>query len=174
MLSFTAVNTTTLSVPTLHPFYTYQCKVAAVTVGLGPYSTAVEVELPEDGKQVYSVPLLFQIDTNCFVFITFSFLTAPSSSPVMLTFSNITDTSFSLVWQNPPPEDHNGIIRLYFINITEEETGRQFQLTSSTPYILVEFLHPFYTYVSTVAASTVDVGPFSPPFTVTTLEAGMI
>ena len=100
-------------------------------------------------------------------------LTAPSSPPVMLTFSNITDTSFSLVWQNPPPEDQNGIIRLYFINITEEETGRQFQLTSSAPHILVEFLHPFYTYVCTVAASTVDIGPYSSPFIVTTLEAGM-
>ena len=100
-------------------------------------------------------------------------LTAPSSPPVMLTFSNITDSSFSLVWQNPLPEDQNGIIRLYFINITEEETGRQLQLTSSAPHILVEFLHPFYTYVCTVAASTVDIGPYSSPFIVTTLEAGM-
>ena len=61
LLSFTAVNTTTLSVPTLHPFYTYTCIVAAVTVGLGPYSATVEVKLPEDGKQVYSVLFLFQI-----------------------------------------------------------------------------------------------------------------
>ena len=91
----------------------------------------------------------------------------------MLTFGTTTDTSFSLMWQNPPLEDQNGIIRLYFINITEEETGRQFQLTSSAPHILVEFLHPFYTYVCTVAASTVDIGPYSPPLTVTTLEAGM-
>ena len=91
----------------------------------------------------------------------------------MLMFSTITDSSFSLMWQNPPPGDQNGIIRLYFINITEEETGRQFQLTSSAPHILVEFLHPFYTYVCTVAASTVDIGPYSPPLTVTTLEAGI-
>ena len=91
----------------------------------------------------------------------------------MLTFSNITDSSFSLVWQDPPPEDQNGIIRIYFINITEEETGRHFQLTSSAPHILVEFLHPFYTYVCTVAASTVNIGPYSPPLIVTTLEAGM-
>ena len=55
LLSFTTVNTTTLSVPTLHPFYTYTCIVAAVTVGIGPYSATVEVELPEDGKHVYSV-----------------------------------------------------------------------------------------------------------------------
>ena len=78
------------------------------------------------------------------------------------------------MWQNPLPEDQNGIIRLYFINITEEETGRQLQLTSSAPHILVEFLHPFYTYVCTVAASTVDIGPYSPAFTVITLEAGMV
>ena len=91
----------------------------------------------------------------------------------MLIFSNITDSSFSLLWQDPPPEDQNGIIRLYFINITEEETGREFQLTSSAPHIFVEFLHPFYTYVCTVAASTVGVGPFSPPLTVKTLEAGI-
>ena len=54
LLSFTTVNTTTLSVPMLHPFYTYTCIVAAVTVGVGPYSTTVGVELPEDGKQLYS------------------------------------------------------------------------------------------------------------------------
>ena len=92
----------------------------------------------------------------------------------MLTFSNITDSSFTLVWHDPAAEDQNGIIRLYFINITEEETGRQFQLTSSAPHVLVEFLHPFYTYVCTVAASTVDIGPYSPPLTVTTQEAGML
>ena len=52
LLSFTAVNTTTLSVNMLHPFYTYTCIVAAVTVSIGPYSATVEVELPEDGKEV--------------------------------------------------------------------------------------------------------------------------
>ena len=60
-LSFTSANTTILSVPALHPFYTYTCIVAAVTVGVGPYSAAVEVELPEDSKQVYSVLLLLHI-----------------------------------------------------------------------------------------------------------------
>ena len=103
----------------------------------------------------------------------FFFYTAPSSSPIMLTFNNITESRFSLVWQDPPPEDQNGIIRIYFINITEEETGRQFQLTSSAPHILVEFLHPSYTYECTVAASTVNIGPYSPPLTVRTLEAGI-
>ena len=60
LLSFTAVNMTTLSVPMLHPFYTYTCIVAAVTVGVGPYSATVEVEMPEDGKQVDNVLFFIQ------------------------------------------------------------------------------------------------------------------
>ena len=92
---------------------------------------------------------------------------------MMLTFSNLTDSSFHLEWQSLPPADQNGIIRHFLVNITEVDTGRQFQLTSLTNYILVGSLHPFYTYACTVAASTVDSGPYSPPLTVKTLEAGM-
>ena len=33
----------------LHPYYQYKCTVAAETVGLGPFSTAVSIILPEDG-----------------------------------------------------------------------------------------------------------------------------
>ena len=92
----------------------------------------------------------------------------------MLSTSSVTNSSFHLMWQNPPSEDQNGIIRQYLITIVEEDTGRQFQLTSLVNHILVNFLHPFYTYVSTVAASTVRIGPNSTPVSVTTLEAGII
>ena len=51
VLLLTAMNTTTLRVHALHPFYTYTCVVAAVTIGLGPYSTPVVIQMPEDGKQ---------------------------------------------------------------------------------------------------------------------------
>ena len=34
----------------LHPYYQYSCSVAAETVGLGPFSVAVIIQLPEDGK----------------------------------------------------------------------------------------------------------------------------
>jgi len=76
------------------------------------------------------------------------------------------------MWQSPLSEDQNGIIRQYLVMITEEDTGRQFQLTSPVDHILVNFLHPFYTYISTVAATTVHTGPHSAPLSVTTLEAG--
>lgn len=51
VLLLTAMNTTTLRVHALHPFYTYTCVVAAVTIGLGPYSTPVVIQMPEDGKK---------------------------------------------------------------------------------------------------------------------------
>ena len=51
LLSYTAVNTS-FRVSPLHPFYTYTCIVAAVTVGLGPYSAPVVVQTPEDGNQI--------------------------------------------------------------------------------------------------------------------------
>ena len=37
-------------VSNLHPYYQYSCVVAAETVGLGPFSSSVIIELPEDGK----------------------------------------------------------------------------------------------------------------------------
>ena len=46
-------NTSTppLSIPSLHPFYTYNCSVSAYTVGLpGPYSPPYLVRMPQSGK----------------------------------------------------------------------------------------------------------------------------
>ena len=50
VLFFSAVSTTTLTVPVLHPFYNYTCIVAAVTIGVGPYSAPAVIQMPEDGK----------------------------------------------------------------------------------------------------------------------------
>ena len=169
VFSYTAVNTTIFAVPALHPFYNYTCIVAAVTVGVGPYSAPAVIQMPEDGKHAI---LTQSIHFTTVLYI--HYYAVPSSFPVMLTFSNITDSSFYLVWENLPSADQNGIIRYYLVNITEVDTGRLFQLMSLANLILVGSLHPFYTYVCSVAASTVDVGPYSPPLTVKTLEAGMI
>ena len=34
----------------LHPYYTYEIVVAAVTVAVGPYSMPVQITTPEDSK----------------------------------------------------------------------------------------------------------------------------
>ena len=46
----TTSNTTGVTVGNLHPFYTYNCRIAAETIGVGPYTTPITVQLDEDGR----------------------------------------------------------------------------------------------------------------------------
>lgn len=85
----------------------------------------------------------------------------------------ITSDGFTLSWNQPPERDWNGQIRQFVVLITEENTGREFELTTSTNVIEVNFLHPYYTYSCRVTAVTVSPGPYSSPISVTTLSAGM-
>ena len=45
-------NTTQLTLNDLHPYYTYKCSVAAETVGVGPYTAVLKVQLDEDSKSM--------------------------------------------------------------------------------------------------------------------------
>ena len=40
--------------PSLHPSYTYQVEVAAVTIGSGPFSTPITLQTFEDGIEAYT------------------------------------------------------------------------------------------------------------------------
>ena len=55
--SFVRVTTNIfLDISSLHPDYEYQWIVTAVTVGVGPYATAVTIRTPEDSKsQIYQI-----------------------------------------------------------------------------------------------------------------------
>lgn len=56
LISYLSVGTimqTTVS--NLHPYYSYQVSIAAVTVGIGLYSTEIAVQLPEAGKTLCPV-----------------------------------------------------------------------------------------------------------------------
>ena len=48
---FDTVNTH-FNITSLHPYYLYECRVAAVAVVRGPFSTPVQVRTEEDGKMV--------------------------------------------------------------------------------------------------------------------------
>ena len=43
-------NSTQVTLQSLHPYYTYTCRVAAVTTGPGPYTRNITVQLLEDGE----------------------------------------------------------------------------------------------------------------------------
>ena len=44
-------NVTEVTVEDLHPFYIYNCRIAAETIQVGPFSSPIAVQLNEDGKQ---------------------------------------------------------------------------------------------------------------------------
>ena len=80
--------------------------------------------------------------------------------------------SLTLIWTAPDFPNHNGIIRNYVIAIHEVETGRNFTESSNTTQVTLEPLHPYYTYMCSIAAETVGRGPFSLHVTEQLPEAG--
>ena len=95
---------------------------------------------------------------------------APASRPVVF---GTTHNSLSLNWQAPPFEETNGAIQSYVIAIHEVETGRNFTANSNTTQVTLEPLHPYYTYMCSIAAVTVGIGPFSEHITAQLPEAGI-
>ena len=98
--------------------------------------------------------------------------TAPSSPPQNVEGSAANSTSIQLTWQPPVLSSQNGIIQHYVVSVIEDETMRQFQLTSSTTSISAIGLHPYFTYSFTIAAVTVGQGPYSQAMSIQTLEDG--
>ena len=95
---------------------------------------------------------------------------APSAPPQFLRQTAITATSITLNWQPPPEENLNGVVRFYYVFVTELESGSSYRENSTTTNYLVENLHPFYTYTLSVATVTVAAGPTSDSIIVQTSE----
>ena len=101
-------------------------------------------------------------------------LTVPSGPPLMFNAIAQSSQSIILVWEPPSPEDQNGLIVGYTINITDLETGERYQHLSTSTNITIGSLTPFTTYICIIAARTnIGIGPFSTVVTVQTLEDGM-
>ena len=79
-----------------------------------------------------------------------------------------------LTWQPPQFELQNGLIRQYHIAVTHNRTGLMYTVISNTTEYLLQNLFPFHTYIFTVAAETVGIGPYSPELAVTLLEDGKL
>ena len=82
-------------------------------------------------------------------------------SPTNVLSNNVTSVSIELTWDSIPFENQNGIIRYYLVNVTEEETNINFELFAYSSNLIVQDLHPYYTYHILVAAFTIDKGPYS-------------
>ena len=54
-LTNTSDNVTSLTVNQLHPYYQYSVSVAAVSIGMGPFSPEKSIRMPEAGKHMSRV-----------------------------------------------------------------------------------------------------------------------
>ena len=76
-------------------------------------------------------------------------------------------------WDPPSPEDRNGPIIGYVINVTVVQTGEFLQFFTNVSHFTLTSLQPFTTFICVFAAQTpVGTGPFSRNYVVTTLEDG--
>lgn len=46
---------TSAFVGSLHPYYNYECKVAAYTIGLGPYTESIYLLTHEEGMELHNI-----------------------------------------------------------------------------------------------------------------------
>ena len=80
--------------------------------------------------------------------------------------------SVSLKWNPVLPEERNGIITGYIINITAVERGEEMQLQSQSINVTVD-VYPYTSYTFIIAATTsVGKGPYSTVITVRTPPEG--
>ena len=97
----------------------------------------------------------------------------PSGVPRDLVAVVVSSSAVNVSWQPLLPEQQNGIIIQYVVNVTTVETGEGFELVSASNQLTVHSLHPHWTYIFTVSGETsVGVGPPSLAVTATTLEDG--
>ena len=97
---------------------------------------------------------------------------APSGPPLNPATQIINPWTINLTWYPPAVEHQNGIIQFYLINFTEVNATNETQFTSTTPWLFLDSLHPYYSYTFAFAAVTIDIGPFSAEYTITMPEAG--
>ena len=160
---------TTLVVPSLHPYYNYECVVSAYTVGQGPFTENVTVQTFEDGTLTHLTQLF--VTQQLLIMICLSIV--PSGYPQNFTAEATLSQSAVIYWDPPLPDAQNGVIIDYVINVTELETGEMFQLFSPTTSLTVDSLSPYTTYICIIATTTsIGVGTFSTSFTIQTPEDG--
>lgn len=99
--------------------------------------------------------------------------TVPHSSPRDLNVTSITSSSITLAWASPPPEDRNGAVVSYTVNIQTVAGDATMQHQSTDTEFTITSLDAHTSYAVSVAAQTsIGTGPFTSEVQVTTMEDG--
>lgn len=99
---------------------------------------------------------------------------APIGRPTNITAITFDATSIHVYWTHPPEDTHYGVIREYWLNVTELETRTRSRVVvdSAETEVVLPSLHPFYTYHITIVPVTIAEGDNYTEITIRTAEAG--
>ena len=89
----------------------------------------------------------------------------PSQSPSNVSVIARNATTVLVSWVPPPPEERNGIVQGYSVQVVGVNTEEELTYNINATEIIIGSLHPFYSYRVTVATVTIAHGPFSNPLT---------
>ena len=103
----------------------------------------------------------------------------PTGAPESLSYVNVTTSSFTLTWNAPPPEQQNGEIIGYMVNVTLHNSGSDKQgsqlntVNVTVPPFIATYLSQDMRYEASVAAMTrVGIGPPTAPILIKTMKIG--
>ena len=103
--------------------------------------------------------------------ILFPFMiTAPSEAPRYSRHTVLNAYSLIITWSPPRSSYQNGVINHYNLQLNDTTGLRSVTQTSYT----AKNLHPYFIYTYSIAAFTVDTGPYSLQMSVRMPEAGKI
>ncbi len=102
--------------------------------------------------------------------------TEPTAPPLNVSYGGRTNVSITLIWNPPPFEHQNGQIRSYSIIITYPLSGTQRLLTTNSSYtnFTIGGLQPYSSYLFSIAAETISLGPYSNTINVSTVEGSKL
>ena len=164
-------NSTAIIVESLHPFYSYNCRVAAETIEVGPYSSPITVQLNEDGRNSCCQANRYHSLLHCF---SYTIIIVPTAPPILNQYYAVDPSTLYLSWSAPSLDQQNGIIRQYDILLTELETGSMFSYFAANTNHTITMLHPDYQYQIEVSTVTIGAGPSSEPVVLQMPEDGKV
>jgi receptor-type tyrosine-protein phosphatase Q len=94
-------------------------------------------------------------------------ITAPSEAPCYSRHTVLNAYSFIITWSPPRSSSQNGVINHYNLQLNDTTGLRSVTQTSYT----AKNLHPYFIYTYSIAAFTVDTGPYSLQMSVRMPEA---
>ena len=108
--------------------------------------------------------------------IKYCYLSVPAAVPGSLTVANISANELNVSWERPNEIDINGVLRYYILEyyiVNQTETLASRNISGDTLSTVLSGLNNFTSYSVSVAAFTIDTGPFSTEVETTSENGGL-